>query len=749
MLVEVSIAVNYILSHLYTKLPRRRVDSFGEELERYMHAKYQQHWFPADPMRDSAYRCLNVGGPQVDLLLPEAAAVSGLDWSEIQACLPEGLVLSVDPGHVACQYHQPQFNMQEFNRYPGQLVWPSASVSLSSSGCSSASSSISSTNLTPTSNQITHQVLYCFQDSWFANNSNNNNNSNNGTSNVNKSQWNDINNGPVKTSRSDQEHGDSLATAAALSVLVDSEDNVTSNLPSDAVQKTTTDPGFNGSSLPINSSNVENVDLTHVLFREAEMKAVSSSGLDMLQLSDSRISTGTCLWPNPTSSTDAENNLITLMNGDLNLNLTTSSQMTAVSDKSRTQLPLLNRSSSNPPQTDPSNPSLFHDYSTLSAGNLSANSSHMGPTISKLDPNGNPVFSGPTPPRMSAIYNQSTLSQLVNPNGNNHFVQKSISTPSFTAATFAQTKFGSTKLKTHTKRTPNRILSPTTVPQAFSAYTGSSLIGRDSVNMTNVGPAQRLAHSTGLDLNPIQRLLPSAVDLNMNQNGKSIQTMDLPTPFDTSERTNGFGANHANLVRRKLFPIPGVANANKDAIQPNLFDGLFPSAAEESKTSEDFFSNLNFSEPTSNSNKFWYNTSAPVCRESSNPAATNFLSGPDWFSVSQSFNPVDLLSSQQASKAVPPHVAHSSNILDNSSTGKSEDSSDLPEESFLSARMVNLLLEDDSTLDPIKDTQVNTTTSLAGDSADVSAHGQTVSKPASVLESIITELGALKNTCTE
>lgn len=82
----------------------------------------------------------------------------------------------------------------------------------------------------------------------------------------------------------------------------------------------------------------------------------------------------------------------------------------------------------------------------------------------------------------------------------------------------------------------------------------------------------------------------------MNQNGKSIQTMDLPTPFDTSERTNGFGANHANLVRRKLFPIPGVANANKDAIQPNLFDGLFPSAAEESKTSEDFFSNLNFSE---------------------------------------------------------------------------------------------------------------------------------------------------------
>ncbi|CAH8648227.1 unnamed protein product [Heterobilharzia americana] len=102
MFMEIAVAVNYILSHLYTKLPRRRVDSFGEELERYLQVKFQHHWFPDDPLRDSAYRCINSVGPQVELLLPEAAAVSGLEWSEIEACLPEGLVISIDPGHVAC-----------------------------------------------------------------------------------------------------------------------------------------------------------------------------------------------------------------------------------------------------------------------------------------------------------------------------------------------------------------------------------------------------------------------------------------------------------------------------------------------------------------------------------------------------------------------------------------------------------------------------------------------------------------------
>ncbi|VDP80236.1 unnamed protein product [Echinostoma caproni] len=476
MLVEVSIAVNYILSHLYTKLPRRRVDSFGEELERYLHAKYQQHWFPTDPMRDSAYRCLNVGGPQVDLLLPEAAAVSGLDWSEIQACLPESLVLSIDPGHVACQYHQPQFTTQEFNRYPGVSMWPSASVSLSSSGCSSASSSISSTNLTPTSSQITHQVLYCFQDSWF------------GNSNNSGSQWTETMNGQNKPLRPDTEHGDNLATAAALSVLVDTEDNLVSNLPSDLIQKPSTDLPFNG--LIMNASNADNTDLTHLLFRDAELKAVSNNGLEVLHGSDNRLAAGTMLWPGSTDNTDAENSLLTLMNGDLSNNLTTTSQVNSFGEKTRTPLPLLNRSSSNPPQTDPSNLSMYHDYPALSVGNLHSNGNAMGSALNKFDLSGNPTLNGPVQSRLNTVYAQPTLSQLTNTTGNNHFVQKSVSTPSFTAATFAQTKFGSTKLKTHSKRTPNRILSPTTVPQTFAAYTGSNMIGRDSVNVAAMGPAQ-------------------------------------------------------------------------------------------------------------------------------------------------------------------------------------------------------------------------------------------------------------------
>ena len=39
MSVEVKIALNYILSFMYDKLPRRRVNLFGEELEKYLKLK--------------------------------------------------------------------------------------------------------------------------------------------------------------------------------------------------------------------------------------------------------------------------------------------------------------------------------------------------------------------------------------------------------------------------------------------------------------------------------------------------------------------------------------------------------------------------------------------------------------------------------------------------------------------------------------------------------------------------------------
>ncbi|VDP89644.1 unnamed protein product [Echinostoma caproni] len=264
---------------------------------------------------------------------------------------------------------------------------------------------------------------------------------------------------------------------------------------------------------------------------------------------------------------------------------------------------------------------------------------------------------------------------------------------------------------------------------------------------------KRIPHGTGLDLNPIQRLLPTSMELSMNQNGKSIPPVDLPITFDVTDRTTGVCTTGAsNVIPKKVFSYTGVTQQpNKETVQSALFDGLFPSTIEETKNSDDLFTNLNFSEnlnqPTSNSSKFWHNTPISFYRDTSNCANTNFLNGPDWLPGSHTFNPVDLLSSQQSVKAVPSHGLHNTTVPDSQSIGKGEDLVDLSDDAFLSTRMVSLLLEEDNASDPIKEPQ-NGSAVLGGNNAD-SVHTLTSTRPVSVLETIGTELGALKGKCAE
>lgn len=49
--VEIEVALNFIISYLYNKLPRRRVNIFGEELEKALKHKFQGHWYPDKPVK--------------------------------------------------------------------------------------------------------------------------------------------------------------------------------------------------------------------------------------------------------------------------------------------------------------------------------------------------------------------------------------------------------------------------------------------------------------------------------------------------------------------------------------------------------------------------------------------------------------------------------------------------------------------------------------------------------------------------
>ncbi|KAJ8680009.1 hypothetical protein QAD02_015796 [Eretmocerus hayati] len=98
--VEVSMALSFIISFLYNKLPRRRVNIFGEELEKAMKDKFKGHWYPEKPFKGSAYRCIKTGDP-IDPVLERAARESGVPIQDILEYLPAELAVWVDPNEVS------------------------------------------------------------------------------------------------------------------------------------------------------------------------------------------------------------------------------------------------------------------------------------------------------------------------------------------------------------------------------------------------------------------------------------------------------------------------------------------------------------------------------------------------------------------------------------------------------------------------------------------------------------------------
>ncbi|XP_074594862.1 transducer of ERBB2 [Brevipalpus obovatus] len=98
--VEIQVALNFLISFLYNKLPRRRVNQFGEELENALKLKFDGHWYPEKPFKGSAFRCLKTT-PPLDPVFEIAARESGMDLIDIQENLPQELSIWIDPGEVS------------------------------------------------------------------------------------------------------------------------------------------------------------------------------------------------------------------------------------------------------------------------------------------------------------------------------------------------------------------------------------------------------------------------------------------------------------------------------------------------------------------------------------------------------------------------------------------------------------------------------------------------------------------------
>ena len=97
---EIQVALHFLISFLYNKLPRRRVNQFGEELEAALKVKFATHWYPTHPAKGSAYRCVKTTNP-LDPVFELAAHNCGLQLADIQAYLPSELCIWIDPGEVS------------------------------------------------------------------------------------------------------------------------------------------------------------------------------------------------------------------------------------------------------------------------------------------------------------------------------------------------------------------------------------------------------------------------------------------------------------------------------------------------------------------------------------------------------------------------------------------------------------------------------------------------------------------------
>lgn len=99
--IEVQVALNFLISFLYNKLPRRRVNQFGEELEATLKCKFEGHWYPEQPYKGSAFRCIRCAPPLDPFVFEVAARKSGMNLLDIQDNLPPELSIWVDPGEVS------------------------------------------------------------------------------------------------------------------------------------------------------------------------------------------------------------------------------------------------------------------------------------------------------------------------------------------------------------------------------------------------------------------------------------------------------------------------------------------------------------------------------------------------------------------------------------------------------------------------------------------------------------------------
>ncbi|XP_037603546.1 protein BTG3 [Sebastes umbrosus] len=98
------------------KLESHKIDVFVERLAAALQENFKGHWYPENPSRGQAYRCIRVNRfHRQDPELLRACRESGVQYSDLS--LPRELTLWVDPGEVCCRFGEqnPCFSVASFS----------------------------------------------------------------------------------------------------------------------------------------------------------------------------------------------------------------------------------------------------------------------------------------------------------------------------------------------------------------------------------------------------------------------------------------------------------------------------------------------------------------------------------------------------------------------------------------------------------------------------------------------------------
>ena len=101
--VEIKKACDFVVSFL-SDLLMEKIEELRYNLSKILTDRYEGHWYPSQPTKGNAYRCLNIAQGAVDPILNRAIQQSGLNPNEIREYFPQNLSVWVDPNEVSYRF---------------------------------------------------------------------------------------------------------------------------------------------------------------------------------------------------------------------------------------------------------------------------------------------------------------------------------------------------------------------------------------------------------------------------------------------------------------------------------------------------------------------------------------------------------------------------------------------------------------------------------------------------------------------